>query len=495
MHVRLLITALCCLTACYTGKIDTSPYLDTGSGTDSDSGTTPPTTLAWTTYAGATTPKRDQIYDIEFPSVEAGYLGDGCILVSDPYYDHYTGAVYYACPGAVELSEDAERLWTGTGTYQGLGCQVGTTAGLVTVPEFNDPTYEGRLFGFSLDAESGPASDNAVLDITGTEFGDANTGGYFGVAVAVLNGRIYVSQTNASSSVLSAPWPNDPSDLTIDDFTVTVASSDPVADGGAGFVAYEVSAGEDGTAWASYDGALQHVSIDGTPDWWVDESGSGTGEYDFPLARNVTRWTAAGRLVNGDIVLSVFSRLSGTGRYRDAVVYARVFSQDGAEADYYPTAFDVVDGWVGGTHWTAFGIAGADPNYDPDNRCESLSATTTADFTYDSMGRIIEPSPSFPGQHRGTPRFSPSQRSVAPDGTSSGYECRYGYIYVQTDDGQEWALSLPFESGTFPEAGCLLTLASDGGEWLGWACRDQPYMGWMQATLADSADSADSTVE
>ena len=409
-----------------------------GSPDDSgiDSGETPEkahlTASFKTTFSVAS---REQIYSI----APAPQMGEGCFVVGDPYYDGFTGFVALVCRNDgddVFLPDDATAYWTGSGENQALGCDVEvseTPSGDVVVgtSEFHDPTYEGRLLLWSLDVPSGVAADSALVDIVGAAYGDGNTGGYLGTTTIVHEGQLMTSQANATPYLLSASYGEG---LSLEDLA-------PLVDGGSvycgrncgGFAGYGVSVGDDGTAWASFGGVLQHIDADGAPDWYAAADGDGTGEYTFPET-DVTQWANTTRLNDGSPVLSVFSRES---RADGEVTYARVFTPDGEETDDLSNVYGVTSGEVEGTGWVAYGVEGCDP-------------------------------------------------SGAVD--ASG-DCAFGYIHIDTDAGDSLDLSLPYEAGEFPSSGCLMTLESagdgdeDGDGWLGWYCKDLTVGGMIEISV------------
>ena len=60
--------------------------------------------------------------------------------------------------------------------------------------------------------------------------------------------------------------------------------------------------------------------------------------------------------------------------------------------------------------------------------------------------------------------------------------CRAGYIEIETASAS-FVVSLPFEADTFPEAGCLIGLTSDGVSEVGWFCKDQRYGGFLTISV------------
>jgi len=372
---------------------------------------------------------REQIYSI----APAPQMGEGCFVVGDPYYDGFTGFVALVCRNdgdEVFLPDDATTYWTGSGKNQALGCDVEVSeapSGDVAVgtSEFHDPTYEGRLLLWSLNASPGIAADVALADIVGDVTGDGNTGGYLGTTTIIAGGRLMTSQTNAVPYLFGASYSEG---MELDDLA-------PLVDGGSvycgrncgGFAGYGVSVGDDGTAWASFGGILQHLDPDGAPDWYAAPDGDGDGEYAFPET-DVTLWANTTRLNDGSPVLSVFSRESRTA---GEVAYARVFSTDGNETDDFSNVYGVASGDVDGTGWAAYGVMGCDP-------------------------------------------------SGAVD--ASG-DCAFGYIHIDTDAGDSVDLSLPYEAGEFPSSGCLVTLESAGDGWLGWYCKDLTVGGMIEISV------------
>lgn len=392
---------------------------DTADTATDDSGAPEATHLAATFATTFSVASRDQIYSV----AAAPQVGDGCMVVGDPYADDFTGAVSLVCPSdgsAVLLPDDASATWTGSAASQALGCNVEVSTlpdgtPVVGTSEFHEPTYEGRLLLWPLDVEAGVAADVALVDIVGDVPGDANTGGYLGTTTIVTNGRLMTSRTNAVPYLLGSPYAEG----------MTLAELTPLVDGGSvycgrncgGFAGYGVSVGDDGTAWASFGGILQHLDPDGVPDWYAAPEGDGSGEYAFPET-DVTLWSTTTRLLDGSPVLSVLSRET---RADGEVAYARVFdAATGAESADLSNVYGVAQGQVSGTTWTAYGVLGCDP-------------------------------------------------SGAVD--ASG-DCAWGYIHIDTDAGDSIELSLPYEAGEFPASGVLVTLVSAGDGWLGWYGKD-----------------------
>ena len=372
-------------------------------------------------------PSRDQIYSV----APAPQMGDGCAVVGDPYYGSFTGAVSLVCPSdgsEILLPDDASASWMGSAENQALGCDVEVSTlpdgtPVVGTSEFHDPTYKGRLLVWPLAADLGVAADVALVDIVGDVSGDGNHGGYLGTTTIVADGRLLTSQTNTVPYLLGAEYA--PS-LTLDDLQ-------PLVEGGSvycgrncgGFAGYGVSVGDDGTAWSSFGGILQHLDPEGVPDWYAAPDGDGAGEYAFPET-DVTLWSATTRLLDGSPVLSVLSRET---RADGEVAYARIFdAQTGEESADLSNVYGVVQGQVSGTTWTAYGVMGCDP-------------------------------------------------SGAVD--ASG-DCAFGYIHISTDAGDEIDLSLPYEAGEFPASGCLVQLESAGDGWLTWFCKDLTVGGMVK---------------
>lgn len=462
---RFFVLSLLALAACpsTTGKPTGSDTRDTSSaetGADTDTGPAVEVyaTLEVVTGTAFSVARRDQIYDmVGLPSA-----GEGCVAAGDPYDTSFAGAVYAVCPGAVALPDDAGATWTGTGTNQALGCAVHVSAlddgsEVIGTSEFHDPTYEGRALLWPASSPSGMAADVALLDIVGDVVGDGNTGGYLGTATVRSGDLILISQTNASPSIMAVEVSAIPG-ATFDDLFTVAAGGDGVSDGGEGFTDYSISTGAEGAAAASYDAEIQHVGLDGVPDWWADETSAGTGEYTFPADRDVTRWTRTRRLQDGSVVLSVFSReLREAGEYS----YARIFDPTtGEEIDDISNVFGIADGEIDGQSWTAYGVTLCDPAYP--------SAALTPD----------EPAPPsvLPWMDRGLPGF---MRQSAEGG------CRAGYVHVVTEGGQEIDVSLPFEAGTFPAGGCLLDLVSTGPASFAWYCKDRPYAGFYSLVVSE----------
>lgn len=405
---------------------------EAGSDTDSETGETAETTdpsaavsLQAEFVTTFSTPTGDQVYNI----APIPQWDDGCFAVGNPYYDSFRGSVSVVCPNmgnSAQIPDDSPAYWVGDAENQALGCNVRSSVlpdGEVVLgsSQFNDPTYEGRLLLWPLSAPSGTAVDAALVDMIGASSGDGNTGGYLGTTVIVVDGRLMASQTNAIPYLLGGEYAPG----------MTAADLSPLVEGGSvycgrncgGFAGYSVSVGDAGdTAWVSFGGVLQHLDASGTPDWYAAFDGDGPGEYAFPET-NVTRWSTTTRLLDGSPVLSVFARES---RSDGEVTYARVFdAATGEETADLSNVYGVAQGSVSGTTWTAYGVIDCDP-----------SGATDA---------------------------------------SGG--CAFGYIHAETSAGDSFDLSLPFESGSFPAAGCLLTLESAGDAYLAWYCKDQPWGG------------------
>lgn len=392
---------------------------DTSADTGTDTAHEPRTLTA--TISGYSLPRRDQVYDI----VALPSAGPGCVAIGNPYSDGFTGAIYVACPGALDLPADAVTVWTGSAENQALGCnvEIGEIDGVEVIgsSEFADPTYVGRGMIWPTGASSGLAADVAIVDVSGANEGDGFTGGYFGTMIVPVGDLIVASQTNAVPYLLGAPYAGD---LTLDDFA-------PLVDGGSGYVdastggfaGYDASTGDDGIAVASFGGIVQHLGTDGAPDWWADMESDGDGEYPWPEPNNVTLWTNTTRLHTGEIVVSTFSRET---RADDEVTFARIFEPTtGAVLDDLSNVFGVASGELDGIEWRALGVEECDPSYS---------------------------------------------------------DCRAGYIEIETASGS-FVVSLPFESDTFPSAGCLLGLTSDGVSEVGWFCKDQRYGGFLTISV------------
>lgn len=386
------------------------------------------------TISGFSLPRRDQIYDMESLSS----AGVGCVLVGDPYYDSFTGAVFVVCPGALDVPDDATTIWTGSGENQALGCSVELSRvydgvyfdEFVGSSEFNDPTYEGRALMWNVSFSSDVAVNVSALDVVGSAAGDSFTGGYFGTMVRVTGDLIIASQTNAVPYLYGASV-GELYGARLSDFSpLVVGGSSAVDTSTGGFAGYEASAGDDGTAIASFGGIVQHLDMSGVPDWWVDMDGSGAGEYPWPTLNDVTLWTGTSRLNSGEVVLSVFSR---ENRALGEDTYALVIDPvSGETLEDYSNVYGVESGVLDGVEWRVYGVEDCDPDFD---------------------------------------------------------DCRIGYLRVDFDSDKDGSLdsgldvSLPFEADTFPSSGCLLGLTSDGTSEVGWFCKDQRYGGFLSLSV------------